>query len=66
MAGTQTDRTLTMTEAAETLGIRIGTLLQLVRETTIWSVHMYDGGLGIKESELRRFVESGKVPLNRE
>jgi excisionase family DNA binding protein len=55
-----TDRILTMKEAAARLSLPIGTVARLVRETTIWGTRMDDGGWGIKESELRRFL-SGRL-----
>jgi excisionase family DNA binding protein len=52
------DRILTMHEAAERLGLPIGTVARLVRETTIWGARMHDGQWGIRESELQRFIEA--------
>jgi excisionase family DNA binding protein len=56
------DRILTMQEAAAQLGLSMSTLLRLVRETTIWETKMDDGGWGIKESELRRFLDGPLAP----
>jgi excisionase family DNA binding protein len=47
-----------MQEAAERLGCQAEVVIQLVRETTIWGTKMDDGGWGIKESELQRFIEA--------
>jgi excisionase family DNA binding protein len=47
-----------MQEAAERLGCPAEVVIQLVRETTIWGTKMDDGGWGIKESELQRFIEA--------
>ena len=55
---TPSDRILTMQEAAERLGCQAEVVIQLVRETTIWGTKMDDGGWGIKESELQRFIEA--------
>ena len=54
---TPPDRILTIKEAAERLGYRAEVVSRLVRETTIWGTKMDDGGWGIKESELQRFIE---------
>jgi excisionase family DNA binding protein len=55
---TPPDRILTMKEAAERLGYPAEVVTRLVRETTIWGTKMDDGGWGIKESELQRFIEA--------
>jgi excisionase family DNA binding protein len=52
------DRILTMKEAAERLACPAEVVAQLVRETTLWGTKMDDGGWGIKESELQRFIEA--------
>jgi excisionase family DNA binding protein len=60
MSGMSTppDRILTMKEAAERLACPAEVVAQLVRETTLWGTKMDDGGWGIKESELQRFIEA--------
>jgi excisionase family DNA binding protein len=55
---TPPDRILTIKEAAERLGCPAEVVTRLVRETTIWGTKMDDGGWGIKESELQRFIET--------
>jgi excisionase family DNA binding protein len=47
-----------MKEAAERLACPTEVVARLVRETTIWGTKMDDGGWGIKESELQRFIEA--------
>ena len=47
-----------MKEAAERLACPAEVVAQLVRETTLWGTKMDDGGWGIKESELQRFIEA--------
>ena len=56
------DRILTMKETAERLGCSAEIVAQLVRETTLWGTKMDDGGWGIKESELQRFIEAKQRP----
>jgi excisionase family DNA binding protein len=52
------DHILTIKEAAERLGCPAEVVTRLIRETTIWGTKMDDGGWGIKESELQRFIEA--------
>jgi hypothetical protein len=47
-----------MKEAADRLACPAEVVARLVRETTIWGTKMDDGGWGIKESELQRFIEA--------
>jgi excisionase family DNA binding protein len=55
---TPPDRILTIQEAAQRLGCPAEVVTRLVRETTLWVTKMDDGGWGIKESELQRFIEA--------
>ena len=58
---TPPDRILTIKEAAERLGCPAEVVTRLVRDTTIWGTKMDDGGWGIKESELQRFIEAKQL-----
>ena len=55
---TPPDRILNIQEAAQQLGCPAEVVTRLVRETTLWGTKMDDGGWGIKESELQRFIEA--------
>jgi excisionase family DNA binding protein len=55
---TPPDRILTIKETAERLACPAEVVAQLVRETTLWGTKMDDGGWGIRESELQRFIEA--------
>jgi excisionase family DNA binding protein len=59
------DPILTIKEAAQRLGISINTLLRLIRETTIWADTKQDGEVGVRESELRRYL-AGRDPTPKE
>ena len=55
---TPPDRILIMREAAERLACPTEVVARLVRETTIWGTKRDDGGWGVKESEIQRFIEA--------
>ena len=50
------DRIWTFDEAAKRLGIPISTLHRFVRDGTLWATSMKNGGVGLTESEIQRFV----------
>ncbi len=50
------DRVFTFSEAAKRLGIHLSTLHRLVRDGALWGAQMKNGQMGLRESELQRFI----------
>jgi len=51
------DKLLSGSQAAKRLGIQLCTLRRLVREGTLWATPMGGGRVGLRESELQRFID---------
>jgi len=56
------DRILAFSQAAKLLDVQIATLRRLVREGTLWATRMKNGELGLRESEIRRFIDRFEKP----
>ena len=59
------DKTLTYSEAAERLGIRLSTLRRLVRDGTLWPTPDEKRRVGITESEVQRFIDRFEKPAQK-
>ena len=51
------DEIFTGSQAAKCLGIPLSTLRRLIRDGTLWTTPMTNGGMGLSKSELQRFID---------
>jgi len=51
------DKIFTFSQAAKRLGIPLSTLRRLARDGTLWATAMENGGVGMSESEIQRFID---------
>ena len=59
------DKIFTCNQAAKRLGIPLGSLRRLVRDGTLWAVRMSDGELGLRESEVQRYIDRFEKPAQK-
>jgi excisionase family DNA binding protein len=56
------DRILAGSEAAKCLGISLSTVRRLVRDGTLWVTVMENGEVGLRDSEIQRFIHQMETP----
>jgi excisionase family DNA binding protein len=57
------DEIFTVNQAARAIGVAVSMLRRLIRDGSIWATSLENGGVGIRRSELQRFVEQyGRTP----
>jgi excisionase family DNA binding protein len=56
------DKILTFSQAAKRFGIPLPTLRRLARDGTLWATAMKNGEVGLRESEVRRFIDRFEKP----
>lgn len=56
------DKVFTVNQAAKYLGLSPSTLRRFVREGTLWATSMENGALGLRESEIQRFIDRFAAP----
>jgi excisionase family DNA binding protein len=59
------DKIFTCSQAAKRLGIHLITLRRLVRDGTLWAVRMKNGEVGLRESEVQRFIDRFEKPAQK-
>lgn len=59
------DRIFNCNQAAKRLGVPLSTLRRLVRDGTLWATAMEDGAVGLKESEIQRFIDRLRSQLQK-
>src|SRR5579863_10268814 len=56
MSGPPDDEIVTIKSAASRLGMSQGTLRRLIRENAIWGAYLPNEDVGVRESEIQRFL----------
>lgn len=59
------DKIFDVSQAAKRLGIHLSTLRRFIRDGTLWPTRMQNGELGLRESEIQRFIDRFEMPAHK-